>query len=97
VSEFPAEDVLIARGKYSTLASERRAIFKALRGDMEAIVGCCQRALRIDAEEIAFTLEQTALAKRRIDSAVERLAQAALLTHHLEELKPLAWGQKEPE
>lgn len=95
MSDLSAE-VLIARGKYATLSSERRGLYKDLRGDMEAIVGACQRALRSTntAEDVAFALEQTGAARKRIDGALDRLTRAATLTQQMTELKPLAWGDK---
>jgi hypothetical protein len=97
-NDFPPEEILVARGKYSTINAERRAVFKALRDDIEAVFGCCQRALRDVEKDIDFAIEQVAIAKKRFDAANDKLSQAAALTHHLTELKPLAWGdKKEPE
>ena len=94
MNDFPTEEVLIARGKYSTLSSERRSIYKAVRDDVEVIVGSCQRALHNMEKDMEFSQEQAAIAKKRIDSVLTKLGQASHLTEHLNGLKPLAWGDK---
>lgn len=94
MNEFPEADVLVARGKYSTLASERRALLKGLRDDIEAITNNARRALQT--EDLHFAIEQAKAARDHIDSALGRLLVLSALAAHLTELKPLAWGQKEP-
>lgn len=94
MNDFPAEDILIARGKYSTLASERRALYKAVRDDVEVIVGSCTRALHNIEKDMEFSQEQAAIARKRIDNVLTKLSQATHLTEHLNGLKPLAWGDK---
>ena len=95
VSDFPPDDVLVARGKYSTIASERRTLLKGLREDMEALAENARRVLRT--EDLEFCLEQAESARARVARALERLEKLRSVAEQLDELKPLAWGQKEPE
>lgn len=94
MNDFPDNETLIARGKYATLASERRTHMKALRDEIEAVVNNARRALQT--EDLEFALEQSQAARGHIDNATSRLQMLTAVAHHLEELKPLAWGKKEP-
>lgn len=96
MNDFPADDVLVARGKYSTLASERRNILKALRNDMEALAEYARRVLR-SVDDLSFAEEELLNVGRRIGAAQGRLHDLRTLAPQLAELKPLAWGEKEPE
>lgn len=95
MSDFPADDVLVARGKYSTLSSERRSLMRALREDMEAVANYARYILRT--EDLEFCTEQAQTARSRIDQALARLERLRTLAGQLEELRPAAWGKKEPE
>lgn len=99
MTEFPADDVLLARGKYSTLSGEKREHLKRLRDDMEAIVSHARLVVRSfdDLHDLDFAVEQSQHARKRIDQALERLGLLNLLTQHMIELKPLAWGKGAPE
>ena len=99
MSEFPTDEVLIARGKYSTRGSEMRAALKALREDVEAITSYGRLALRGAGElkDLDFAIEQSQLARQRIDQALERLGALVVITQNMEALRPLAWGKGAPE
>lgn len=89
--DYPSDAVLLARGKYSTLASEKRELFKELRDLMEHAVGHCTRTLR-QVEDIAFMREQYSalqLAVAKMEVIIARLDQ---LSRALADLKPIAWA-----
>lgn len=90
---FPDEAVLLARGKHSTLASERRAALKKLRDDMEAIAGYASRILR-SVEDREFAGEQFTTAEGRFARAREMLSAIAELDTQIAAIRPAAWGAK---
>lgn len=94
MNEFPNEEVLVARGKYSTLGAERRALLKALREDVEAVTNHSRLAMRAAEEfkDIDDAIEESQKARSRIDQAMQRLGLLSLLCNHMEKLRPLAWG-----
>lgn len=88
---YPDTDVLIARGKHSTLSSERRAALKKLRDDMEAIAGYASRILR-SVEDREFAGDQFGHAEGRFSRAKEMLVEIAELDTQIKALRPAAWG-----
>ena len=94
---FPDDEVLLARGKYATLGSERRALLKALRDDMEALAACAHRVMRSVELDNAESAEAVALAAQRIQAATTRVETISLLSSELETLKPVAWGKSAKE
>lgn len=96
MSDFPADDVLIARGKYSTLAGERRDALKRMRDGLEGMVNCAGRVLRRP-DDLELMAEELVNAKRFISGVQDTFGQLLVLHTHLEELKPLAWGKEKAE
>lgn len=85
MSDFPEDEVLLARGKYSTRSSERRALLKAMRSDLENISTYAGRVLRAP-DDVAFMREQAEHAAALHARVMERVAQAELLQAQLDEL-----------
>lgn len=89
---YPADDILIARGKYSTLSKERKEQIKRVQGICTTaitaagqILGDCQakRPTNMAAyESLAKCLENAISARDRI----------AVLCAEMAELEPKAWG-----
>lgn len=97
INSFPSDEVLLQRGKYSTLSSQRRLLLKQLRDDMEALANYARRILRA-AEDIPFAQAELSLAEERLGAAKRRLATMWELEPSLTQLRPLAWGnEKETE
>lgn len=94
MNSFPSDLVLIARGKYSTLASERREQLKELRDTCERISGCAARVLRAP-DDMGFMTEQAAVLATLTERALGTVRQLNGLHSHLDELRPVAWGGKE--
>lgn len=92
-AEFPADPVLIARGKYSTVAAEKRDGLRELRNLCESISGCAARVIRAPSDMV-FMTEQAAALGSLTERALAKVAEINGLQEHLNELKPLAWGGK---
>lgn len=91
--QFPADPVLIARGKYSTVAAERRALMKHLRDTCESISSCAGRVLRAP-DDVDFMSEQATTLATLSERALGAVRQLKGLASHLDELRPVAWGGK---
>ena len=101
MSDFPNSEVLIARGKYATINSERKATIKELRSHLESIMGYAGRLMRAvelrTEEETDFAEERMAAAMQRLELARLALSRCNALKQHLDELRPIAWEKtKEP-
>jgi hypothetical protein len=94
MNEYPAQDVLVARGKYSTLAGERRALLREMRDGLEGLVNCSGRVLRRPDDLVLMEDELRAM-KALIGKVDGTFSHLVVLHTHMEELKPLAWGAKE--
>lgn len=98
--DFPVDEVLIARGKYSTLAGERRDALKGLQEDMTALANYASRILRAASardSDIEFVRAELETASRRLGSALGHVQALGTLAPQLADLKPFAWGKGEPE
>lgn len=93
MSALPTDDVLIARGKYSTLSSEKRELLKAMRGDLETISSCASRVIRAP-NDMEFMGEQANALAALAEKVQARVVQVAALQEHIDAIKPIAWGGK---
>lgn len=94
--EYPADEVLLARGRYSTITAERKALMKAMQKAVETIANSAHRILRAPedlalAQGEATRVDECILA---IKSILERLAVLAPL---LAELQLVAWPKDKRE
>lgn len=91
---FPSDDILIARGKYSTLSKERRAQLERVQGICTTIVTTAHSALR-DCEARPPTngahMETMKTCLKNLTEAREKLITLSL---GLAELEPDAWGKE---
>lgn len=92
--DFPPDDTLIARGKYATLGSEKRAELKRLHDHMTAITDQARVIVRWEDQAETMTGFYEAMLAR-VMKAGECLAELAALQAELEGLKPAAWPEKE--
>lgn len=93
MSDFPSDPVLIARGKYSTLASAKRTHLKEMRSDLETISSCASRVIRAP-DDMEFMGEQAAALSALAERVQKRVVQVAGLQTLLDDLRPIAWGGK---
>lgn len=94
---FPSDEVLLARGKYSTLSHERREQLKRVQGICNTIVTAAHSALR-DCEgrppSNKTHIDTLAVCLKNLGDARERLITLGL---GLQELEPDAWGKEQLE
>ncbi len=94
--EYPADAVLLNRGRYATLGAERRNHLKLLRDDVHAITTYCRTILNAAQEpneRTTFVQEEVQLCEERLRAAKLRVAALAVIEPQLEALRPLAWGK----
>ena len=94
MTQYPADDVLLARGRYATVRSDVRKRTKELHRRMEDITNQARLILRFD-EIPAEAASVYAAMQRQITETGDCLAHLAELEAELNELRPLAWGDKE--
>ena len=87
---YPPDDVLRARGKYSTLNSERRELIKGMQSDIRLLVNHAHHILR-DPEDVPNAHSEANTCYEALESAQEKLERLAQLVPLMEELRPLAW------
>lgn len=89
---FPADEILIARGKYSTLSKERREQLERVQGICTTLITTSQHVLR-DCEAKAENVPQLL---DKIENCLDnvRKARERILTLNLgmDELRDEAWG-----
>jgi hypothetical protein len=90
VIDYPPDDVLIARGKYSTLNSERRELIKGMQECIRSLSNTAHLILR-DPEDTARAEGLTLDCYETLDVAKAKLDRLAVLIPLMEELRPLAW------
>lgn len=96
--DFPEAEILLARGKYATIAGERRQALKGLQEDMTALQSKASLILRMaamremDFEGLTAELDK---ASRALGEALLYVQTLITLAPQLEELKPLAWPKGE--
>lgn len=91
---YPADDILIARGKLATLSRERRAqiervqtIAKTIMHNANPLLADCQEKPPADLTPLK-TLEDCI---RNAAKARERIVE---LCGHMAKLEPIAWGKE---
>ena len=92
MTQFPGDDVLLARGKYATLGSQKRDAMKQLQQQMEAITAQARHILRFD-EDAALALSFYEALQGRVSDTGDTLTRLAELQAELDVLKPLAWSK----
>jgi C4-dicarboxylate-specific signal transduction histidine kinase len=96
VSAFPSDEVLIARGKYSTVNAERRERMAELQKRTGRITDQARVLLRYDdnAGESIAMYEALVSEVKATGACLQRLTEVQA---ELDELKPAAWGKEQSE
>lgn len=97
MNEYPGDEVLIARGKYATLASERRDALSDLRKHVSAVMNATQNIMRYGVDEVEAACDAYARVRENFDTANHIITQLLTLQHSMDELRPSAWGKEKPE
>jgi hypothetical protein len=88
---FPPDDVLLARGKYSTLSKERRAQTERARKVCETMMKAAHTLAQSLSGEFAF--ETVYDMRKCLDSLDDAGSKIVELTAALDELKSEAWDE----
>jgi hypothetical protein len=88
--DYPSDDVLIARGRYATLNSERRELIKAMQKNIQQLANRAHHILR-DPEKVNFAQEGVDVCYGLLEEAQASLTRLAEIVPLMEELRPLAW------
>ena len=88
---FPPDDILLARGKYSTLGKERRVQVERVRKVSETIQ---EKVYKLKASLETYTPDTRTVAELRrcVDSLEDAGSKLVALCEELGELHPIAWG-----
>ncbi len=93
MTQYPADDVLLARGKYATLGARKRDALKRLQEHMESVTAQARHVLRFD-EDAAVAMSFYVAMQGRINDTGAVLDDLATLQSELDALKPAAWGKE---
>ena len=89
---FPADDVLLARGKHATLRKKHRDNMKRLQEHMVAVTDQARAVLRFDDDsEVAMSFYMAM--QGRVNDTGTILQELTDLQAELDALKSLAWGK----
>lgn len=93
---FPSEEVLLARGKYSTLSRARREQLETVQRTIQAMMTAAQQALRDCEARPPSNLEPLVTISKMLNTATKARDELISLSNEMEELYPLAWSSGEP-
>ena len=96
MTQYPADDVLLARGKYATVRSDVRKRTKELHERMRAIADQGRLLLQFDEEPQKAATVYAAM-QRQVTETGDCLAHLAELEAELNELRQLAWAKEKEE
>lgn len=91
--QFPDEEVLLARGKYSTLSKERREQLERVQNICRTLVTEAQAALRdceIRPPSNGMHVEAVVKCYENLRDARTRIIE---VTNEMIDLEPMAWGK----
>jgi hypothetical protein len=89
---FPADEILIARGKYSTLSRERRVQLERVRKTMDHLQQLTVNVVRtMTTDEPQYKVADM---RRCLDSLEDAAGKIIALSDEMAELKPLAWDDE---
>ncbi len=92
---FPSDDILIARGKYATLGSERRALLKRIQSSCSLLVSEASQIMREAEKEHPDNPDFVTAAYTLLDTAKAAREELVKVCAAREEVKDLSWGKKD--
>ena len=93
---FPSDDILIARGKYSTLGAERRALLKRVQSACSLLMDQASQIMQDAEKEPPVNSEHLSAAAHCLEQAGNARAELVKVCEQMQGLKEEAWGVKEP-
>ena len=94
---FPPDDILLARGKYSTLSKERRALLKRVQSSCSLLMDQCSQIMRDAEKEPPLQAIHLEAASTCLEDAGNARAELVKVCEAMLELREKAWGHKEAE
>ena len=94
---FPADDILLARGQYATLGSERRALLKHARASCSLLMDQASQIMRDAEKSPPESADHLEAAANCLEQAGNARAELVKVCEQMNEIKDKAWGNKEPE
>lgn len=92
---FPSDSILLARGKYSTLSSERRALLKRVQSSCSLLMDQASQIMRDAEKEPPVNAEHLTAAAACLEQAGNARAELVKVCEQMIPLKQEAWGEKE--
>lgn len=91
---FPSDDILIARGKFSTLSKMRREQIERVQGICTTMVTTSQAILRDCEQKPPVNGANLETMRKCIDNVTDARERLITLCLGLSELEPEAWGKE---
>ena len=93
---FPADSILLARGKYATLGAARRALLKSAQAACSLLMDQASQIMRDVEQEPPCKPEHLQAAFDCLEQAGNARAELIKICEQMIELKQEAWGVKDP-
>lgn len=89
---YPADDILIARGKYSTLSKERKEQIKRVQGICTTMMTAAAQILNDCQAKPPTNMAAYESMAKCLENAISARDKIATLCNDMAELEPVAWG-----
>ena len=90
---FPSDEILLARGKYSTLSHERKEQLKRVQDIVSTIITSAHQVLRDCEQRPPVNAELLELLNKCMDNLKAARERLITLGLGLNEIEPDAWGK----
>ena len=91
---FPADDILLARGKFSTLGAERRVLLKRVQSSCTLLMDQASQIMRDAEKEPPQQVIHLEAALTCLEDAGNARAELVKVCEAMLELREKAWGYK---
>jgi len=89
---FPAEHILLARGKYSTLGHERRELLKRIHHYCSLLINQASAIMRDSEKDLPDSKDALSNAVKYLEESGNARAELVKVCEQMIEIKDLAWG-----
>lgn len=94
---FPADSILLARGKYATLGTERRSLLKRVQSSCTLLMDQASQIMRDAEKSPPESADHLEAALNCLEQAGNARAELVKVCEQMNELRETAWGNKVPE
>jgi len=91
---FPSDDILLARGKFSTLSHERRNLLKRVQSSCSLLMDQASQIMRDAEKEPPVNDVHLSAAASCLEQAGEARLELVKVCEQMDDLKELAWGKE---